>query len=67
MAIHEDEVIGTLKRCKRGKACGPDGLSNDFYRDQAAVIVPLLTHLFNTSYEHGVVPGTFSKTDIFCK
>lgn len=46
-AFTETEVEAAIKRCKRGKACGPDELGNEWYRDNMSDLVPILTKLFN--------------------
>lgn len=43
--ITKEEVAAALKKCKRGKACGPDELGNDFYRDHADALTPILQPL----------------------
>jgi hypothetical protein len=64
--IREDEVIAAIRSAKSGKACGPDRLGNDWYRDFAEVLAPLLVEIFNLWYEEGMVPASFLEADIFC-
>ncbi|DAZ92601.1 TPA: hypothetical protein N0F65_005375, partial [Lagenidium giganteum] len=64
--VTEAEVQRSLKRCHRGKACGPDGLTNGWYRAHDALLAPMLTHLFNTCMVAGVTPTTFVEANIFC-
>eukprot|EP00644_Phytophthora_capsici_P018184 jgi/Phyca11/114184/e_gw1.25.59.1 len=62
--ITEEEVNKAINHCSRGKACGPDGLSNDWYRDYQALLAPLLTGLFNTCLAEGKVPWSFREAFI---
>ncbi|OWZ11805.1 Reverse transcriptase precursor [Phytophthora megakarya] len=55
-----------LNDCNTGKACGPDGLGNDWYRDYAATLVPILTILYRMWYEAGDFPNSFLLANIFC-
>ncbi|KAE9039799.1 hypothetical protein PR001_g7355, partial [Phytophthora rubi] len=62
----EAEVAAAVGASKPGKACGPDRLGNDWYRDFADLLTPILTTLFNCWYCHGVFPASFLEADIFC-
>jgi len=53
-AITEEEVVAAIRRCKPGKAVGPDDLGNEWYRDHSDALVPILTTLFND----GELPGS---------
>ncbi|KAE9240328.1 hypothetical protein PF002_g9800 [Phytophthora fragariae] len=64
--ITEDEVAAAIKACKPGKACGPDGLGNDWYHDYADALVPILCKLYNLWYTSSVFPASFLEADIFC-
>ncbi|CEG43942.1 REVERSE TRANSCRIPTASES [Plasmopara halstedii] len=52
-----DEVRAAIKRCKRGKSCGPDGLGNTWYQDHCDRIAPILVKLINDWLQAGVVPA----------
>lgn len=65
-AFTADEVARAIAGCKRGKAVGPDQLGNDWYQDHADQLGPILTALFNSSWEAGVVPRSFSGALIAC-
>uniref|UniRef100_A0AAV1UX75 Reverse transcriptase domain-containing protein n=1 Tax=Peronospora matthiolae TaxID=2874970 RepID=A0AAV1UX75_9STRA len=60
------EVLTSIRRCKRGKAWGPDSLNNDWYRDNEAYLVPLLTRVFNVCALGGILPGTFGQAVVAC-
>ncbi|KAE9129370.1 hypothetical protein PF010_g4213 [Phytophthora fragariae] len=64
--VTEAEVAEAFGALKRGKACGPDRLSNDWYRDHADLLVPIMTRLYNCWIAAGVFPATFLEADIFC-
>ncbi|KAE8990330.1 hypothetical protein PR001_g21516 [Phytophthora rubi] len=62
----EAEVAAAIGASKRGKACGPDRLGNDWYRDFGDQLIPMLTILYNCWYPRGTFPATFLEADIFC-
>uniref|UniRef100_A0A803K3V4 Reverse transcriptase domain-containing protein n=1 Tax=Xenopus tropicalis TaxID=8364 RepID=A0A803K3V4_XENTR len=45
--ITQAEVTSTIKALKNNKAPGPDGFSNNFYKNLSASLAPKLTELFN--------------------
>ena len=45
-SILPDDVGAALKKIKRGKAAGPDEISNSFYHDYADAIASILTALY---------------------
>ncbi|KAE8884879.1 hypothetical protein PF005_g3796 [Phytophthora fragariae] len=62
----EAEVAAAIGACHAGKACGPDRLGNDWYRDFCTILTPILTRLFNCWYSTGRFPTSFLEADIFC-
>ncbi|KAE9281929.1 hypothetical protein PR003_g27539 [Phytophthora rubi] len=62
----EAEVAAAIGASKPGKACGPDRLGNDWYRDFAEQLIPILTIMMNCWYSAGVFPPSFLEADIFC-
>lgn len=63
--ITEIEVQAAIMKCKIGKACGPDELSNEWYRDNIENLVPILTRMFNDCLEDGIAPSSFLEAYIF--
>ncbi|KAE9175492.1 hypothetical protein PF002_g28779 [Phytophthora fragariae] len=63
--ITEEEVEAAIKKCKRGKAAGPDRLGNDWYKDHLDDLRPILTTLFNKWMEGGTFPRSFQQGYIF--
>ncbi|CEG36959.1 uncharacterized protein PHALS_04208 [Plasmopara halstedii] len=61
-----DEVRATIKRCKRGKSCGPDGLGNMWYREHCDRIASILVKLLNDWLQTDVVPDSFGEANIQC-
>lgn len=59
--ITNEEVEASIRHCKRGKACGPDDLSNEWYQDHTDLIVPVLTRVLNDCYSSGEVPMSFGQ------
>jgi hypothetical protein len=64
-AITEEEVVAAIRRCKPGKAVGPDDLGNEWYRDHSDALVPILTTLFNECMDTGTTPESFLEAYIF--
>ncbi|TYZ59168.1 hypothetical protein PybrP1_000349 [[Pythium] brassicae (nom. inval.)] len=62
----ENEVRRATRSCKRGKAVGPDGLGNDWYRDDEGLFTPLLARLFDAWWTEGVVLATFLEANTAC-
>jgi hypothetical protein len=57
--ITESEVAVAIARCKAGKTCGSDQLGNEWYKDQAALLTPVLTRIFNDCMAEGATPSSF--------
>ena len=55
-----------IRKCHRGKSCGPDELGNDWYRDHIDGLVPLFTKLRSIWLEGGAVPVTFRDSHVSC-
>ncbi|GAB9477722.1 unnamed protein product, partial [Globisporangium polare] len=64
--ITTDDVAAAIKKCKRGKAAGPDELGNTFYRDFATELAPILAPLFTWWLECGAVPASFGEANTQC-
>jgi exonuclease III len=62
----EEEVGAAITACPRRKAPGPDGIPNDWYRDHAEQLTPLLTKLFNEWHRSGVLPVSFRQALVAC-
>ncbi|GMF50901.1 unnamed protein product [Phytophthora fragariaefolia] len=63
--ITETEVEAAIRKCKRGKAGGPDKLGNNWYKDHSKALTPLLTTLYNRWIEEGKFPARFQQGYIF--
>ncbi|KAF1318321.1 reverse transcriptase, partial [Globisporangium splendens] len=61
-----EEVAKAIKQWKRGKACGPDELGNDWYRNQQDRLVLVLTQFFNWWSAAAIVPASFLQANIHC-
>lgn len=62
----EEEVAKSIKKCHRGKAHGPDELGNDWYRDHAPELSPLLCLLSNFWVRGGCLPSSFGDAHMHC-
>lgn len=61
-----DEVKAAIAQCPKGKASGPDGIPNDWYRELAEPVAETLTPLFTQWYSAGVLPPSFYGATIYC-
>ncbi|KAF1333485.1 reverse transcriptase, partial [Globisporangium splendens] len=64
--IDSSEIKQAVKKCKRGKAHGPDELGNDWYRDHCDEITGLFERLFNLWIPECILPSSFSEAHIHC-
>ncbi|KAF1336357.1 reverse transcriptase, partial [Globisporangium splendens] len=62
--IDSSEIKQAVKKCKRGKAHGPDELGNDWYRDHCDEITGLFERLFNLWIPECVLPRRAIPTTI---
>ncbi|KAF1329401.1 reverse transcriptase, partial [Globisporangium splendens] len=62
--INSSEIKQAVKKCKRGKAHGPDELGNDWYRDHCDEIIGLFERLFNLWIPECVLPRRAIPTTI---
>ena len=56
----EDEIIDGICKLKNNKACGYDGIVNEFIKDAADLIAPILTKIFNLILNAGLVLAKWS-------
>ncbi|KAF1333391.1 Reverse transcriptase precursor, partial [Globisporangium splendens] len=64
--IDSSEIKQAVKKCKRGKAHGPDELGNDWYRDHCDEITGQFERLFNLWIPECILPSSFSEAHIHC-
>lgn len=64
--VEADELRRALRGCTRHKATGPDGLSNDWFRDHEARLVPLLVRHSGLGLQTGVLPSSFKEANVRC-
>ena len=57
--IDEAELLSDMRKLKQGKAAGMDGVPPDLIKQSCELIVRPLTHIFNSSFQNGVVPDQF--------
>ena len=58
------EIVKAIKALKNGKASGPDRLINEFFINGEDILVPYLHTLFNTIFEKGYFPNSWSIGEI---
>ncbi|RLN90464.1 hypothetical protein BBJ28_00024873, partial [Nothophytophthora sp. Chile5] len=59
------ELEAAFRRCKAGKAAGPDRLGNGWYKEYQRVLLPILLQLLNQWFTEGCFPPSFLTADIF--
>ena len=62
--ISENGVLKLLGTLKPNKAAGPDGLRPHLLRDLRTTIAPILTRIFNLSYDTGHVPSDWKTANV---
>ena len=65
-AIDSADVLAAIKKCKHGKASGPDEIGNSFYKDFSEELAPILSELYTRWLECGVTPCSFGEANIHC-
>lgn len=63
--ITYEELIMTLKKCKNGKAAGPDGFSYEFFKNLPSNRLLFVQCLFNKVLQSELVPAEWSRTHAF--
>ena len=64
--IEADDIVAAIKKCKHGKAAGPDELGDSFYKDHFDKIAPILAELQTRWITCGIAPCLFGKATIYC-
>lgn len=57
--VVEAEVLQAINDLSRHKSAGPDGLNNDFYKDTAVLLVPVLVVVCNEILQGAPMPPSF--------
>ena len=58
--ISEDEVLKCIKKLKNNKACGYDGILNEFLKHSQPKLLSLLTLLYNLILTSGKIPESWT-------
>ena len=62
--ILETEVKRAIHNLKNSKACGSDGIINEYFKSSNHIFCPVLTKLFNTILKSGQVPSMWAEAII---
>ena len=54
--FEEDEIATQIRKLKNNKACGIDGIRNEFLKHSPLMFVRCITKLFNVVLDSGIVP-----------
>ncbi|TYZ59162.1 hypothetical protein PybrP1_000098 [[Pythium] brassicae (nom. inval.)] len=65
-AVSVGEVLAAIGSLGAGKACGPDLLCYEFYKDNTGRLAPHLAALFKAVLEVGQAPSSFTESEIYC-
>ena len=65
-AIDLSEILEAIKKCKHGKASGPEEFGNRFYKDFSGELAPVLAELYTRWLQCGVTPCSFGGANIQC-
>lgn len=63
--ISMEELNSALERCKLGKAPGPDGLNNEFYKSMSVDNREYILELFNQTLSEEQTPQNWSNMSMF--
>ena len=58
--ITEEEVLKCIKKLKNNKACGYDGILNEFIKCSGSKLISIITMLFNVILTSGKIPITWT-------
>lgn len=62
--ITYEDIIESIKSLKNGKTPGPDGLSNEIYKQFKETLAPYLLRLYSRAFEDGILPATMHEAII---
>jgi hypothetical protein len=62
--ISREEILLAIKKLKRKKSAGPDGILGEFFKCSNEAIMPFLINLFNYLFENGIYPDSWSESII---
>ena len=65
-AIDSSDILVAIKKCKYGKASGPDEIGNSSYKDFSGELSPILADICTRWLECGVTPCSFGEANIQC-
>ena len=58
--INEDEIKLAINKLNNNKACGLDGIINEYIKSTEIIFMPLYTKLFNVILDTGIIPHSWS-------
>ncbi|XP_072164245.1 uncharacterized protein [Diadema setosum] len=64
LEIRESGILKQLKQLNTTKASGPDGIPGRMLHDYAEELSPIITHLFQQSYETDEIPQDWKKARV---
>ena len=58
--VSSDEIIYCIKKLRNNKACGTDGILNEFLKATEAIFLPTFVKLFNLIIDSGIFPSAWN-------
>ena len=62
--ISREEILLAIRKIKRKKAPGPDGVIGEFFKYSSEKVLPFLLQLFNYLFENGLYPDAWTESII---
>jgi hypothetical protein len=62
--ITAEEICSAIKTIKTGKACGPDGIVGELFKNYSTNVIDFFVNLFNELYDTGVYPENWTHSII---
>ena len=59
-----EETLLAIRSIGPGKSAGPDGIPAEVYKAHEKLVAPILTDLYNQTFDTGLIPYTMREGDI---
>ena len=57
--ITKDEILAAVKGLRNNKACGLDGIHNEYIKSTVHLLMPVYLKLFNLVFDSGIIPESW--------
>lgn len=62
--FEDEEIVSAIMQLQSGKAPGPDGLPDEFYKQFHRLLIPMLRHVFEEARESGILPPSMREAHV---